>query len=124
MERLIRLLEILWGTKNAQYLYVLSLLMVLDYITGVCVAIHRKKLSSKIGFRGISLKVVIFIVLSICHIMDQFLLGDGTTIQSMTILFYCSNEIVSILENSVAIGLPLPQKLKDILLNLKEKDKK
>lgn len=110
MERLIRLLEILWGTKNAQYLYVLSLLMVLDYITGVCVAIHRKKLSSKIGFRGISLKVVIFIVLSICHIMDQFLLGDGTTIQSMTILFYCSNEIVSILENSVAIGLPLPQK--------------
>ena len=58
-----------------------------------------------------------------CHVLDGYLLGDGSTIQAMTILFYCANEVVSILENSVAIGLPLPQKLKEVLLSFKAKDK-
>lgn len=66
---------------------------------------------------------MIFVVLSMCHVLDGYLLGDGSTIQAMTILFYCANEVVSILENSVAIGLPLPQKLKEVLLNFKAKDK-
>lgn len=118
-----KLLEFFMGTENADHLYILILLVILDYITGICVAIHQKRLSSKIGFKGISLKVMIFVVLSMCHVLDGYLLGDGSTIQAMTILFYCANEVVSILENSVAIGLPLPQKLKEVLLSFKAKDK-
>lgn len=118
-----KLLEFFMGTENADHLYILILLVILDYITGICVAIHQKRLSSKIGFKGISLKVMIFVVLSMCHVLDGYLLGDGSTIQAMTILFYCANEVVSILENSVAIGLPLPQKLKEVLLSFKAKNK-
>lgn len=66
---------------------------------------------------------MIFVVLSMCHVLDGYLIGDGSTIQAMTILFYCANEVVSILENSVAVGLPLPQKLKEVLLSFKTKDK-
>lgn len=117
------LLDFFMGTENTDHLYILISLVILDYITGICVAVHQKRLSSKIGFKGISLKVMIFVVLSMCHVLDGYLLGDGSTIQAMTILFYCANEVVSILENSVAIGLPLPQKLKEVLLNFKAKDK-
>ena len=106
------LLEFFMGKENADHLYILIVLVILDYITGICVAIHQKRLSSKIGFKGISLKVMIFVVLSMCHVLDGYLIGDGSTIQAMTILFYCANEVVSILENSVAVGVPLPQKLK------------
>ena len=118
-----KLLEFFIGTENVDHLYILILLVILDFITGICVAIHQQRLSSKIGFKGISLKVMIFVVLSMCHVLDGYLLGDGSTIQAMTILFYCANEVVSILENSVAIGLPLPQKLKEVLLSFKAKDK-
>ena len=118
-----KLLEFFMGTENADHLYILILLVILDYITGICVAVHQKQLSSKIGFKGISLKVMIFVVLSMCHVLDGYLLGKGSTIQAMSIFFYCANEVVSILENSVAVGLPLPQKLKEVLLNFKARNK-
>ena len=117
------LFEFLMGEENVNQLYILILLVVLDYITGICVAVHQKHLSSKIGFKGISLKVMIFVIISMCHVLDGYLLGKGSTIQAMSIFFYCANEVVSILENSVAVGLPLPQKLKEVLLNFKARNK-
>ena len=117
------LLEIFVGKENADHLYILIVLVILDYITGICVAIHQKRLSSKIGFKGISLKVMIFVIISMCHVLDGYLLSKGSTIQAMSIFFYCANEVVSILENSVAVGVPLPQKLKEVLLSFKTKDK-
>ena len=117
------LFEFLMGEENVNQLYILILLVVLDYITGICVAVHQKQLSRKIGFKGISLKVMIFVIISMCHVLDGYLLGKGSTIQAMSIFFYCANEVVSILENSVAVGLPLPQKLKEVLLNFKARNK-
>ena len=55
-----------------QLLHALILFVVLDYITGVCVAIQKKKLSSQIGAKGITRKVAIFVVIALCHIyVDQ-----------------------------------------------------
>lgn len=53
-----KLLEFFIGTENVDHLYILILLVILDYITGICVAIHQKRLSSKIGFKGISLTLI------------------------------------------------------------------
>ena len=113
------IVEILWGNKNTTLMQILTILVVLDYITGVCIAIRMRKLSSTSGFRGIATKVLIYVILSICNIMDNFILKDGISIQSVAVLFYCTNEIISILENTAKAGVPLPQKLKDILENLK-----
>ena len=46
--------------------------------------------------------------------------GDGTMIRTAIIFFYIANEGLSILENSVALGLPVPEKLKVILKQFKE----
>ncbi|MGI6665484.1 MAG: phage holin family protein, partial [Christensenellaceae bacterium] len=40
------------------------------------------------------------------------------------IFFYLSNEGISILENAVHVGLPVPQKLKDILEQLHNRSDK
>ena len=108
------------------FLYALVVLMVADYITGVMCAIVDKKLSSEIGFKGIFKKVLIFIMVGIGHIIDINLIGDGSTIRTAVIFFYCSNEGISMLENAGRLGLPIPQKLKDILAQLHDKgeDKK
>ena len=100
------------------FLYALLAFVVIDYITGLMCAILDKKLSSEVGFRGIFKKVLIFSLVAIGNIVDQSVIGDGSVIRTAVIFFYLSNEGVSILENAAHIGLPVPQKLKDILEQL------
>lgn len=103
------------------FLYALVALMVADYITGVMCAIVEKKLSSEIGFKGIFKKVLIFILVGVGHLIDTNLIGDGSVLRTAIIFFYCSNEGVSMLENAGRLGLPIPEKLKDILVRLHNK---
>ncbi len=100
------------------FLYALIAFVVIDYITGLMAAIVERNLSSDIGFRGIFKKVLIFTMVAIGHILDSKIIGDGGAIRTAVIFFYLSNEGISIIENSVTIGLPVPQKLKDILTQL------
>lgn len=102
--------------------YALVLFVAVDYITGIMAGIVEKKISSEIGFKGIFRKVVIFILVSIAHIIDSKILGNGSAIRTAVIFFYISNEGISILENAGRIGLPIPQKFMDILHQLNKED--
>ena len=102
----------------------LIILMVLDYITGVMCAIIDKKLSSAVGFRGIFKKVLIFMLVGVAHIMDMHVIGTGDALRSAVICFYLSNEGVSLLENAAHIGLPIPDKMKDVLAQLHGREDK
>jgi len=106
------------------FLYALLAFVVIDYITGLMCAVLDKKLSSEVGFRGIFKKVLIFSLVAVGHIVDQNVIGDGSVIRTAVIFFYLSNEGISILENTVHIGLPVPQKLKDVLEQLHNRSDK
>lgn len=106
------------------FLYALIAFVVIDYFTGVMLAILEKKLSSEIGFRGISKKVVIFILVAIAHIIDVQIINSGSVLRTSVIFFYLSNEGISILENSAKIGLPIPVKLKAVLEQLHDSAEK
>ncbi|UZT81578.1 phage holin family protein [Caproicibacterium sp. BJN0003] len=108
----------LGGTDG--FLYALLALVILDYITGVMVAAIQKKVSSEVGFKGICKKVLIFILIGMANIVDVQIIGNGSAIRTAVIFFYLSNEGISILENTTIIGLPVPQKLKDVLEQLKD----
>lgn len=105
------------------FLYALIIFVIVDYITGIMVAIINKELSSEIGARGIFKKILIFILVGIAHIIDSRLIGEGSVIRTAVIFFYLSNEGISIIENSTRIGLPVPQKLKDVFAQLHGKSK-
>lgn len=102
------------------FLYALIAFVVIDYLTGIMLAIIKKKLSSNVGFKGIFKKVMIFLMVAIGHTIDAYLIKSGGSIRSAIIFFYISNEGISILGNSANIGLPIPEKLKEILIQLKE----
>lgn len=84
-------------------------------------AIADKNLSSEVGFKGICRKVLIFALVGIGNILDVYVLGQGGVLRTAVIFFYLSNEGISLLENSTHLGLPVPQKLKDILAQLHDK---
>lgn len=103
-------------------LYALIAFMILDYITGILVAIAQKELSSEIGFKGIAKKVLILALVAVGHLLDAHVLGGGAFCRSAVIGFYIANEGISILENAGELGLPLPKKLIAVLKQLKSKD--
>ncbi|MDE5772748.1 MAG: phage holin family protein [Ruminococcus sp.] len=113
----------LWGRLDG-LLYALIAFMVLDYITGLISAYIRKELSSAVGFTGIAKKVFIMVLVAVGHILDTHIVGDGSVFRSAVIGFYLANEGISILENAGKIGLPLPQKLLDVLAQLKNEEDK
>lgn len=99
-------------------LQTLLIIIVLDYITGVCKAIHNKKLNSEIGLRGIIKKVGYLIIVAVSVILDR-IAGNTGAIRTLVIYFFVANEGISILENWGGMGLPLPQKLTDVLEQMK-----
>lgn len=105
------------------FLYALLAFVIIDYLTGVVVAVLEKKLSSEVGFRGIMKKVFIFCLVAVGHIVDTQLIRGGSTIRTAVIFFYLSNEGISILENVAMIGLPIPEKLKAVLEQLRDEKK-
>ena len=102
-------------------LITLLVFMVLDYVTGVMCGIVDKKLSSAVGFKGLFRKVLIFALVGVGHVVDMHVTGTGGALRSAVICFYLSNEGVSLLENATHLGLPVPDKLKDILAQLHNK---
>jgi toxin secretion/phage lysis holin len=103
-------------------LITLLVFMVLDYITGVMCGIADKKLSSAVGFKGLCRKVVIIALVGVGHGVDMHVIGTGGALRSAVICFYLSNEGVSLLENAAHLGLPVPDKLKDILAQLHNRE--
>lgn len=99
----------------------LCCLMVMDYITGFINAILTKTLSSEVGFKGLARKVFILVLVGVGHLLDTYVLGTEG-VRTMVIFWFIANEGLSILENSAAIGLPVPAKLKDVLSQIGGKD--
>ena len=105
-------------------LTVLVCFMILDYITGVIRAFIKKEVSSNVGLIGIARKSLILVVLIVGVLLDR-LLNEGTWVfRTLIAYFYIANEGISLLENCVGLGLPVPQKLQDTLIQLKEGNKK
>ena len=101
-------------------LYALIAFVAADYVTGVLVAIYQKKLSSSVGFKGIAKKIIIFILVAVAHVLDANVMNMGSAMRTAVIFFYLSNEGISILENVTKMGLPVPQKLKDVMAQIQD----
>ena len=102
----------------------LIVFMALDYLTGLMCAVLDKKLSSAVGFRGIFKKVLILMMVGIANIVDIHVVGTGSALRGAVICFYLSNEGLSLLENAAYIGLPVPERLKEVLAQLHNRDEK
>lgn len=95
--------------------------VVADYVTGILRAGKERCLSSKVGFAGIARKITIFILVGLANLIDHYALGEAGIIRTATIFFYISNEGISMLENTAALGLPVPAPLREALAVLRDK---
>ncbi|HBA02505.1 MAG TPA: hypothetical protein DCW51_00155 [Clostridium sp.] len=105
-------------------LIVLITFMVIDYITGLAKGWYNNELSSDIGLKGLARKFLILLIVMVTVLLDR-LLNTGTWVfRTLACYFYIANEGLSILENIISMGVPVPDKLKDTLIQLKDGEKK
>lgn len=96
------------------------LFAILDYFTGLVKGIYRKELSSEIGFKGLVKKVMVFVVIAVANILQQFT-GNIAPIREVVIMFFICNEALSVLENAAEF-INIPPQLRAILLQLRDKN--
>lgn len=129
MDKLFNWISILFGFIGGFFSYWLGgwdvmlktivFLAVVDYVTGVIKGVYLKELSSETGFKGLLKKIVMFIVIAVAYMIQQ-LIGGTVPLREVVIMFYIANEALSLLENA-AIFVPIPDKLRGVLLQLREK---
>lgn len=108
-----------FGVWNESLTFLL-VLMAIDYITGVAAAIKDGSgLNSNIGFWGLFKKGLILLMMIIAHRLD-LLLGIDIVMGS-AVFFYIANELLSVIENYGRLGLPLPERIKRIVLVLRDR---
>lgn len=98
----------------------LLIVIVIDYITGVSSAIYNKKLSSKVGLKGIIKKFCYLCIVALSVVIDN-LLGQTGMIRSLVIYFFVANDGLSIIENMAEMNIKLPKKLIESLEQIKNK---
>ncbi|PGC72633.1 phage holin family protein [Bacillus wiedmannii] len=98
-----------WGGWDTT-LKVLVIMAAIDYITGVFAAGYNGELKSKVGFKGIAKKVVLFLLVAAATQADVAI-GTNSAIRETTIFFFIGNEFLSLLENAGRMGIPLPSAL-------------
>ncbi|MGG3808577.1 phage holin family protein [Geobacillus thermodenitrificans] len=96
---------------------------VIDYGTGMAAGYVEGTLSSKVGFKGIAKKVMIFVMVALAHQVDSAL-GTKNMFRDATIVFYMANELLSIFENAGRMGVPVPERLMQAVEVLKGKSEK
>ena len=92
--------------------------IVIDYVTGMYVAglLHKSPktksggLSSEKGFHGIIKKIMVLVFVALMYQLDLFFNIDY--LRNGTIVAYCVNELISIIENAGLMGVYVPDIVK------------
>lgn len=109
----------------------LAAIMVADYISGVVAAGMGKskkstggRLSSQAGAKGILRKAMMLMVVVLAYLLDLFANEGNSMFASAAIWFYISNEGLSLIENLLLCGVPVPAKIRNMLeqISVEEKD--
>lgn len=112
----------LWGQLDGLLIALITFIC-LDYITGLIVGAVQRKLNSQTSFVGLARKALILVIVAVAHIVDtQILGGSASVFRSAACGLYIANEGLSILENAGKLGLPMPKKLREMLVQLRDKN--
>lgn len=113
-------------------MWVLVAVMSLDYVTGIICGIMgvsektpHGHLASSAAFRGLMKKVLIFIVVLLAALLDKAVtMGAGVefaAVTGATCLWFIASEGISVLENVIKMGVPVPEILTKALELMKSK---
>lgn len=112
-------------TVNSIGMFVIALMgaVGLDYLTGLAKAWHQQTIRSRIAKDGLIRKFTLFAVVGACGLIDFVLpVQTGYGICKLATVSFLISEVLSIVENAAAVGVPIPESITKRLSQLKESD--
>lgn len=106
------LTAMVWGDLHVTT-QVLLLLVALDIVTGIVAAGTRGELSSRTGYLGVRRKAMMFLLVGAATAIAPLM--EGVPVAPAIAAFFSYVELLSVIENAVAVGLPVPVTLRDAL---------
>lgn len=103
--------------KASPFVGLWVLLMGCDVVSGTIVAAVNGKMNSTFSLEGAGRKIHMVLFVAIGAVMEPLAQGLPTT--NLIAAFYCWTEGISLIENSVKLGLPVPKVLRDALDKLR-----
>lgn len=98
----------------------LVIFVVMAHVTdGMCAVVDRTSLG-RAGIQDVFKSSLIFILVGIGNILDTNVLTSTPALRTAIILYYFSVEGLIILKNTVHMGLPVPEKLREVLERLRQ----
>lgn len=106
----------------------LAVFMLVDYISGIIVALVFKKspktdsgkINSGASLKGLCKKLFMLSLVGIANLLDGVLGTDF--IRNGLVVAFLTNETISIIENASLMGIPVPKVLTDAIDILNEKE--
>ena len=122
MEEIREILNVLQDEDFRKFVYsgdmnlitILFILMIIDIITGIGKAVKNKNLWSRKSLLGFARKIFVFLIITVANLLDLFMNLNGALVLA-TVTFYILNEVLSITENAGQLGIPLPDKLLEVI---------
>ena len=114
------LVDVIGGLDVA--LQVLLIMITVDYLTGLCKAFYLGVVSSREGAKGFVKKIVILGVVAMATQLDRLIVDNYHVIRTGIIYFYVANEGISVLENLALMGIPIPEFIKNKLIQIKSSE--
>lgn len=97
---------------------ILLILMALDILTGMTAAGIEKRLDSSVGWKGVCRKAITLAIVWAATVAEPML--GGLPAGQAVAGFYVAVEALSIVENAVVAGVPVPNVLHEALTKLRE----
>ena len=128
MEEIREILNVLQHENFRTFVYsgdmnlitILFILMIIDIITGLGKAVKSKNLWSRKSLLGFARKIFVFLIITVANLLDLFMGLKGALVLA-TVTFYILNEVLSITENAGQLGIPLPEKLLEVIAVVQKK---
>ena len=99
-------------------LQVLLILIAIDIFTGVFKGLYGYSFTSKQFREGLVTKAGYILILILCFQLDTLMGNTDPVIRTVVTIFYISIEGSSIIENLGAVGVPIPEVIRERLAKL------
>lgn len=86
---------------------VLVVFMAIDFVSGVALALKEGRAASRELWLGVTRKIGTLAIVAVAHLLDT-IIGDAHLIRDAAIFFYLAGELLSLIENSGRLGVPIP----------------
>lgn len=109
-----------WGDMGGGLL-LLTALAAIDFVVDVLKhVIIDRSMTGKFYLRKTIQKIMIYLIVGIANKVENVVFDGSHTLQYMVLFYYISGEALSILDHAACMGLPVPEKLRNVLHQLRE----